>query len=166
MVERAARKNVLDSLRPSEKDVLVLLAQGFSNTEIVRNLSLTKKGVQNKIHAIFSCLDIPNTDTAFNSRVQASLLYLKNVPDFENPFNGFEFKDTLSLGQRDIVIHIGEGCSNREIANRLHFSEGTVEGNISNIISRNLRIDRQVYAPRVVLALISQTSNFLSQNHQ
>jgi DNA-binding NarL/FixJ family response regulator len=43
---------------------------------------------------------------------------------------------TLTPREKDVLIHIGQGASNREIAERLYLSEGTVKNHVTSILSR------------------------------
>lgn len=61
--------------------------------------------------------------------------------------NKEEVSQKYSLTEREITIveEIGEGLSNKEIADKLFLSEGTVKNNISNILSKlNLRDRTQI----------------------
>jgi DNA-binding NarL/FixJ family response regulator len=42
----------------------------------------------------------------------------------------------LTPREKDVLIHIGQGASNREIAERLYLSEGTVKNHVTSILSR------------------------------
>lgn len=43
---------------------------------------------------------------------------------------------TLTPRERDVLIRIGQGASNREIAQQLYLSEGTVKNHVTSILSR------------------------------
>ncbi len=59
-----------------QREVLELMARGFSNTEIARRLVLEPKSVENHINAIFNQLGV-NQDPAGHPRVRAVLMYLR-----------------------------------------------------------------------------------------
>ena len=42
----------------------------------------------------------------------------------------------LTPREKDVLIHIGQGASNREIAEQLYLSEGTVKNHVTSILSR------------------------------
>ena len=44
--------------------------------------------------------------------------------------------DVLSERERDVLRALGEGLSNREIADRLCITEGTTRNHVTNILSR------------------------------
>jgi DNA-binding NarL/FixJ family response regulator len=65
------------------------------------------------------------------------------------PANGGS--DLLSAGQRTIVKLISEGCSNREIAARVHLSENTVKSHIQEIFRKlgvRTRVEAAIRATR------------------
>lgn len=66
----------LADLTPRELDVLAHMAQGQSNATIATDLTLTKRGVEKHIGAIFSKLELPDEEVV-SRRVAAVLLYLE-----------------------------------------------------------------------------------------
>jgi DNA-binding NarL/FixJ family response regulator len=65
----------LDALTQRERDVLALMAEGRSNTEIAAALSVTDSAVSKHINSIFAKLSLYPDDTG-NRRVLAVLRYL------------------------------------------------------------------------------------------
>jgi DNA-binding NarL/FixJ family response regulator len=59
--------------------VLVLIAEGRSNTAIAQRMFVSEKAVGKHISRIFSKLDLPPSDTD-NRRVMAVLAYLQAAP--------------------------------------------------------------------------------------
>jgi DNA-binding NarL/FixJ family response regulator len=49
---------------------------------------------------------------------------------------------TLTPREKDVLILIGQGASNREIAERLYLSEGTIKNHVTSILSRTGLRDR------------------------
>lgn len=72
---RAAPPSI-QQLTRRQREVLELMAQGFSNAEIARRLVLEPKSVENHINAIFNQLGV-NQDPAGHPRVRAVLMYLR-----------------------------------------------------------------------------------------
>lgn len=68
---------VLSRLTPRQRDVLGLIAQGFTNAAIAENLTLTPKAVENQINLLYQQLGIDRTNPAIQPRVKAVLLYLQ-----------------------------------------------------------------------------------------
>jgi DNA-binding NarL/FixJ family response regulator len=66
----------IQQLTRRQREVLELMAQGFSNAEIARRLVLEPKSVENHINAIFNQLGV-NQDPSGHPRVRAVLMYLR-----------------------------------------------------------------------------------------
>lgn len=65
----------LEALSVRELDVLAEMAQGFSNEEIAKNLSVSQKAVESHVTSIFRKLRTPD-GKRFDRRVMAVLTYL------------------------------------------------------------------------------------------
>ncbi len=50
----------MDSLTPLEKDIVILVAQGYDNREIAQKLALSDQTIRNYIHAIYEKLGLHN----------------------------------------------------------------------------------------------------------
>ncbi|NJK67422.1 MAG: response regulator transcription factor [Microcoleus sp. CSU_2_2] len=63
---------------------------------------------------------------------------LTNVPDSGdiNPQTEPEELTQLPPRERDVLRLIGQGCTNREIANQLHLAEGTVKTYVTHLLNR------------------------------
>lgn len=64
----------LDTLTAREREILALVAEGWSNPVIADRLQITKRAVERHIHSIFSKLDLGEPEVS--GRVKAALLYL------------------------------------------------------------------------------------------
>lgn len=64
-------------LTPRQMEVLRLMAKGYSNMAIARELVLEEKSVENHINAIFSQL-VVNRDPTIHPRVKAVITYLED----------------------------------------------------------------------------------------
>ena len=64
-------------LTPRHRQVLELIAQGYNNTAIAHELSLTEKSVETYINTIYQVLQIPGEE-GVNARVKATLVYLED----------------------------------------------------------------------------------------
>lgn len=69
------RDSTVAKLSPRQLEVLELIAQGFNNAAIARQLTLTERSVETYIHAIYQELQISNENDV-NGRVKATLFYL------------------------------------------------------------------------------------------
>ena len=72
----AARRDPLDSLTPREREVLGLMAQGCTNTEICRRLVVSEGAVEKHIGNIFGKLGLAPSESE-HRRVMAVLTYLR-----------------------------------------------------------------------------------------
>ena len=64
-------------LTPRHRQVLELIAQGYNNTAIAHQLSLTEKSVETYINTIYQVLQIPGEE-GVHARVKATLVYLED----------------------------------------------------------------------------------------
>ena len=64
-------------LTPRHRQVLELIAQGYNNTAIAHELSLTEKSVETYINTIYQVLQIPGEE-GVHARVKATLVYLED----------------------------------------------------------------------------------------
>jgi DNA-binding NarL/FixJ family response regulator len=70
-----AEASPLSGLTPREREILAEIAQGKSNLAIAGSLGLSKRAVEKHINAIFTKLELPETDDV-SRRVKAALLFL------------------------------------------------------------------------------------------
>jgi DNA-binding NarL/FixJ family response regulator len=77
MVGRRTGDDPLSELTPREKEVLELMAQGFSNKAICDELVLSERAVERHITGVLSKLGIPATGQE-HRRVLAVLAYLRS----------------------------------------------------------------------------------------
>lgn len=75
-IARRRQADQLCELTPRERDVLDLMARGFSNAAIGQELHLSVKSVEPVVSAVFAKLEL-DQDAASNRRVLAVLAYLR-----------------------------------------------------------------------------------------
>ncbi len=75
LLNRHRAPGPIDRLTPRERQVLSLMAQGYSNAAIARRLVLTERSISKHIGSIFTKLDLLPDDDA-HRRVLAVLAYL------------------------------------------------------------------------------------------
>lgn len=66
----------LCKVTPRQREILGLIAEGFSNTAIAQRLVLAPKSVENQINLLYRALGI-DEDACFHPRVRAALLFLR-----------------------------------------------------------------------------------------
>ena len=76
LLARRARmeRSGLEQLTKREREILALVAEGRSNAAIADLLSITRRGVERHVSAIFTKLDLSGPDVS--RRVKATLVYL------------------------------------------------------------------------------------------
>lgn len=74
-MERRRERHPVGGLTPRRLEVLGLMAQGYSNARIARELGVTEAAVLRNVALIFDTLDLPS-DPDIHRRVQAVLEYL------------------------------------------------------------------------------------------
>jgi len=72
-------KGPLAELTPRQRDILELIAEGYTNAAIADQLGLTVKSVENQINGLYQTLYIDREDRYVQPRVNAVLIYLENT---------------------------------------------------------------------------------------
>jgi DNA-binding NarL/FixJ family response regulator len=75
MLGRRRRRDPLDELTPREREVLALMAEGFSNAAIAAKLVVTERGVEKHVTNVFAKLGFPSTPD-HHRRVLAVLAFV------------------------------------------------------------------------------------------
>lgn len=83
ILRRPRLANPLDQLAPSERQILALIAEGYSNSAIALRLSYSVKTVEKRVTSIAQTLELPPADdggrSQVNLRVLAVLSYLRQT---------------------------------------------------------------------------------------
>jgi DNA-binding NarL/FixJ family response regulator len=77
--ESRAAASPLAGLTSREVEILTRIAQGRSNLAIAQSLGLSKRAVEKHINAIFTKLDLPESEDV-SRRVRAALMFLAHEP--------------------------------------------------------------------------------------
>lgn len=117
---------------PSAK---ILLLTTFSDDEyIIRALKMGAKGylLKQDYESIYPALHaVVNGQTVFGHEI------VRKLPDLLEKKEGFSCeKYGISQREYEIIQAVGEGLSNREIAEKLFLSEGTVRNYLSQILDK------------------------------
>lgn len=67
---------VLKHITPRQREILSLIAQGYSNRAIADELVITEKSVENQISLIYQNLGLQSSEFGVHPRVKATLLFL------------------------------------------------------------------------------------------
>ena len=76
LVSARRRRDPLDALTPREREVLALMAEGYSNAGIARRLFVSEGTVEKHVHSILPKLDIPEREDD-HRRVLAVIAFLE-----------------------------------------------------------------------------------------
>ena len=71
----------LRELTPRQRDILELIAEGYTNAAIADELGLTVKSVENQINSLYQVLAIDREDRFVQPRVSAVLIYLEHTKE-------------------------------------------------------------------------------------
>jgi DNA-binding NarL/FixJ family response regulator len=71
------RSEPLGRLTPRQREVLALIAEGYSNSAIAEHLVLARKSVENHINGLYRDLGMDPEDTNVNPRVRVARAYLQ-----------------------------------------------------------------------------------------
>jgi DNA-binding NarL/FixJ family response regulator len=77
MLGRRRRENPLDELTPREREVLELMAEGYSNSAIAAQMVVTERAVEKHVTNIFGKLGFPS-EPAHHRRVLAVLAFVRS----------------------------------------------------------------------------------------
>ncbi len=69
-------KGLLGRLTPRQREILSLIAQGFTNAAIAQRLGLSEKSIENQTTLLYQQLEIDRSDSSVQPRVRAVLRYL------------------------------------------------------------------------------------------
>ena len=76
---RTRQDGRLAHLTRRQREVLDLIAQGFTNAAIADALVLSEKSVEKHVSSLYDVLEIDRADRTVSPRVQAVLMYLKQT---------------------------------------------------------------------------------------
>ena len=73
---RRSRESALGRLTDREREILDLIAQGYTNAAIAERLVLSERTIENRLNQLYRELGLDPAQREFNPRVRAALLYL------------------------------------------------------------------------------------------
>ncbi len=78
LLAKARRTNPIDRLTPAQRDVLTLVAEGYSNKAIAGRLFIGERTVESHVSVVFDVLGLPRTPSV-HRRVRAAITLLRNA---------------------------------------------------------------------------------------
>ena len=117
------------------KDAKILFLTTFSDDEyIVRALKIGAKGyiIKQNFESI-----VPSLRAVFMGQSVFGDNIVSKIPNLINNNSKTDFSSFgITEKELDIITAVAEGLSNKEIANKLYLSEGTVRNSITNILGK------------------------------
>jgi len=107
-----------------------------------------------KVNQLFEAIEsVVRGEAPLSGAIAAKLLreFQRSIPSHAAPS---ELTETLSERELEILTLVGQGLSNREIADRLYISESTVKNHLRTILDKlhlRNRIQAAIYASRIGL---------------
>jgi len=143
-----------------EKKKIIILGMTESKTQILRFIEAGADGYVLKDHSVEELIErihITADDKAVVSPKVADAI-MDRLATLSELFSEVEevIKDPIDLTRREMEVleHIGDGLTNREIAKELHIELGTVKNHVHSILQK-LDVDNREEAA-AYLALISE----------
>ena len=133
-----------ETILEKHKDAKLLYLTTFNDDEyIVKALSIGAKGyiIKQDFDSIIPSLKAVNSgQSVFGNEITEKLpnILTNSIPNETFKYTSFDLTDQ----EAEIVKCVAEGLSNKEIADKLFLSEGTVRNYISNILSKLALRDR------------------------
>ena len=127
-----------ETILEKHKDAKLLYLTTFNDDEyIVKALSIGAKGyiIKQDFDSIIPSLKAVNSgQSVFGNEITEKLpnILTNSIPNETFKYASFDLTDQ----EAEIVKCVAEGLSNKEIADKLYLSEGTVRNYISNILSK------------------------------
>lgn len=127
-----------ETILEKHKDAKLLYLTTFNDDEyIVKTLSIGAKGyiIKQDFDSIIPSLKAVNSgQSVFGNEITEKLpnILTNSIPNETFKYASFDLTDQ----EAEIVKCVAEGLSNKEIADKLFLSEGTVRNYISNILSK------------------------------
>lgn len=78
LLAKARKTNPLDRLTPAQREVLALVAEGYSNKAIAERLSISERTVESHVSVVFDVLGLERTPSV-HRRVLAAITLLRNA---------------------------------------------------------------------------------------
>ena len=156
---------VAEQIKKENNDVKVILISMYDDESYIeRAISIGVDGyVLKDIHKetlLKAVRTVASGDTFMDSRITRKLMRQYTSLKHEKQKEPATAQSNAKLSQREseVVVHLAQGLSNKEIADKLYISEQTVKTHVYNVFRKlevNNRIELTLYAVRTGLIGIS-----------
>ena len=129
----------MNLLNENKIDIPVIILTTFDDNDfILRGIKAGAKGYLLKDVSLETLIDGIETVYQGNKLVQPVLTerLLQSFEDFKTGFEIPQLMEQLTPKEIEVLGLMARGCSNREISEALHKSEGTIKNHVSNLLSK------------------------------
>ncbi len=129
----------LKMLNDNSIDLPVIILTTFDDHEfILKGIQQGAKGYLLKDVSLETLIEAIETVFQGGKLVQPALTerLLQGLQGIKNEFESPKIIESLSEKETEVLRLMASGCSNKEIANGLHKSEGTIKNHVSNVLAK------------------------------
>ena len=129
----------LKMLNDNSIDLPVIILTTFDDHEfILKGIQQGAKGYLLKDVSLETLIEAIETVHQGGKLVQPALTerLLQGLQGIKNDFESPKIIESLSEKETEVLRLMASGCSNKEIANGLHKSEGTIKNHVSNVLAK------------------------------
>lgn len=129
----------LKMLADKKVDVPVIILTTFDDHEfILKGIQAGAKGYLLKDVSLETLIEGIESVCAGKSLMQPALTerLLQGLQGYQSEFSVPESIEPLSPKEREVLGLMASGCSNKEISQALHKSEGTIKNHVSNVLAK------------------------------
>ncbi len=129
----------LDYLKQQKITVPVIILTTFDDHQfILKGIQAGAKGYLLKDVSLEALIDAIEIVDSGQKLIQPALTerLLDGLQGFKSDFNAPEMIETLTPKEIEVLGLMASGCSNKEISEALHKSEGTIKNHVSNLLAK------------------------------
>lgn len=129
----------LKMLNDNSINLPVIILTTFDDHEfILKGIQQGAKGYLLKDVSLKTLIEAIETVHQGGKLVQPALTerLLQGLQGIKNDFESPKIIESLSEKETEVLRLMASGCSNKEIANGLHKSEGTIKNHVSNVLAK------------------------------
>lgn len=131
--------DTLHLLKEKNISVPVIILTTFDDHEfILKGIQAGAKGYLLKDVSLETLIEGIETVYSGERLIQPALTerLMQGLSGFKSDFNAPDMIESLSPKELEVLGLMASGCSNREISDALHKSEGTIKNHVSNLLAK------------------------------